>query len=109
MSIVDYACLLQDERPDLCWLDALQRANFSLTGRTRIHPGLPKTRELADKLKTSKLSQVAKTREPQRREPVPEHIRLNQARIAAAETERKKSGGTLPTVTFVRGGTMIKK
>lgn len=108
MSIIDYACLLQDERPDLSWPEALQRATLSLTGRTKVPPGMPKTREIADR-RSTKGPKVPRAATESRDGPPPEHILRNIERVKSAESERKRTGGTLPTASFVRGGTMIKR
>lgn len=84
MGIIEHVCLIQDERPELSWRDALQRATLSLTGRKKIPPGLPKTRELADLQrqnagKTASSPMNSKTSSP------PEHIIRNIERVRRAE------------------------
>jgi hypothetical protein len=40
---------------------------------------------------------------------LPEHVKLNIQRVKKAESERRKSGGKLPTATFVSGGKVSSK
>ena len=108
MGIIDHACLIQDQRPGLSWPEALQKATFSLTGRKKIPSGMPKTRELADLRLKSAAKKSVRAATTTASAP-PEHVLRNIARVKAAELERKRTGGTLPTASFVRGGTMIKK
>lgn len=92
----------------MSWRDALPRATLSLTGRKKIPPGLPKRRELAD-LQRRSGRKTASSPMKSKTSPTPEHIIRNIERVSRAEEERKLTGGTLPTTSFVRGGTMIKK
>jgi hypothetical protein len=101
-GIFKYAELLMTRDPLLTRDEAVERVVLVLTGQTKVPADLmsPAQRKAARAAEKSK--KEAKNR-------VPEHVYRNIARVRAAEVDRQKTGGTLPTATFVSGGKISTK
>ena len=101
-GILKYAERLLTREPSLTRDQAVERAVLVLTGRTTIPVELMSPAQRAAAEAAKKAKKDAKNR-------VPQHVHRNIARVRAAEVDRQKTGGTLPTATFVSGGKVSPK
>lgn len=80
---------------------AMKIAIQQLVGASAVHT--------AEGKKKAKFSGPTLTDKSRDKPPVPEHIKINIARVKKADLERKRIGSVLPTASFVSGGKVSPK